>query len=161
MDHRRRGQVLRKEGREAFITMPGKFNYEFRHKYPHLIGEDTEVWNRFIRKFPDKFDTVDYDVKVGRGSDTTPILEEVSKHYWEELTKKRIDVIAYKNNSATIIEVKKRATLFSLGQILGYKFLYLREHPDQLSVLTLIVCSTTSQDDIDIFNHYNIDFVII
>ncbi|MBA7586793.1 hypothetical protein ES708_28798 [subsurface metagenome] len=73
--------------------MPGQFNYETRHKYPHLIGEDTELWNRFIRKFPDRFETVDYDVKVGRGADTTPIPDKSSKSYWAELTKKRIDVI--------------------------------------------------------------------
>jgi len=141
--------------------MPGKFNYEYRHKYPHLIGEDTEVWNRFILKYPDKFDTVDYDFKVGRGADTTPIEQQSSKEYWAELTKKRIDVIGYKNNFVTIIEVKKRASLFTLGQILGYKYLYLREFPEVLSVLTLIVAAQISQDDRDALNHFGIDFVIV
>ncbi len=141
--------------------MPGKFNYEVRHKYPHLIGEDTEVWNKFILKFPDKFDTVNYDVHVGLGADTTPIAEESSKQYWAELTKKRIDVIGYKNNFETLIEVKNRATLFTLGQILGYRFLYLREHPDIPAVNTLIICSTISQDDIDVLKHYGINFVIV
>ena len=141
--------------------MPGKFNYEVRHKYPHLIGEDTEVWNRFILKFPDKFDTVDYDVHVGKGVESGLTPDEKDRRYWEDLTKKRIDVIGWSKDFATIIEVKKRATLFSLGQILGYKYLYLMEHPEQLSVRTLIVCSTTSQDDIDVFNHYGIPFVIV
>ena len=141
--------------------MPGKFNYEPRHKYPHLIGEDIEVWNRFILKFPDKFDTVDYDVLVGKGAETEPIPEENYRRFWSNLTKKRIDVIGWNKDFATIIEVKNRATLFSLGQILGYKFLYLREYPEQRAVKTLIVCSTTTQDDIDVFNHYGINFVIV
>jgi len=141
--------------------MPGRFNYEFRHKYPHLIGEDTEVWNRFILKYPDKFDTVDYDVKVGRGADTTPIDEQSSKEYWAELTKKRIDVIGYKNNFVTIVEVKKRASLFTLGQILGYKYLYLREFPEVLSARTLIVAAQISQDDRNALKHFGIDFLII
>ena len=141
--------------------MPGKFNYEVRHKYPHLIGEDTEVWNRFILKFPDKFDTVDYDVHVGLGADTSPIPNKTSKYYWENLTKKRIDVIGWKNNIPTIVEVKKRASLFTLGQVLGYRFLYLREHSEVPMVKTLIVCDTISQDDIDVLNHYGIDFVIV
>lgn len=141
--------------------MPGKFNYEFRHKYPHLIGEDTEVWNRFILKYPDRFDTVDYDIKVGRGADTTPIQEQTSKEYWAQLTKKRIDVIGYKNNFVTIVEVKKRGSLFTLGQILGYKYLYLREFPEVLSVLTLIVAAQISQDDRDALSHFGIDFVIV
>jgi len=141
--------------------MPGKFNYEYRHKYPHLIGEDTEVWNRFILKYPDKFDTVDYDIKVGRGADTTPLTEQYAKDYWKNLTKKRIDVIGYKNNFLTIIEVKKRASLFTLGQILGYKYLYLREFPEVLSVLTLIVAAQISQDDMDALSHFGIDFLIV
>jgi len=141
--------------------MSGRFNYEVRHKYPHLIGEDTEVWNRFIFKFPDKFETVDYDVKVGRGADTEPILDMPSKNYWSMLTKKRIDVIGHRNNFVTIVEVKKRATLFTLGQVLGYRFLYLKENPELRVVSTLIVCSSISQDDIDVLNHYGINFVIV
>ncbi len=88
--------------------MPGKFNYEPRHKYPHLIGEDTEVWHRFILLYPNKFDTVDYDVHIGKGVNTEPIPESSSRKYWADLTKKRIDVVAWKDNFVTIIEVKKK-----------------------------------------------------
>ena len=141
--------------------MPGKFNYEFRHKYPHLIGEDTEVWNRFILNYPDFFDTVNYDVKVGKGISPEPTQNEDSKRQWANLTKKRIDVIGYKNNFVTIVEVKKRVGLYTLGQILGYKFLFLRENPDLKSISTLIVCSAIHSDDIDVLNHYGIDFRVV
>lgn len=141
--------------------MPGKFNYEERHKYPHLIGEDSEVWSRFIRKFPDRFDTVDYDVKVGKGANTEPIPDEISKKYWATLTKKRIDVVGHKNSVLTIIEVKKRASLFTLGQILGYRFLFLRDNPDIRSIRTLIVCSSIEPDDVAILNYYGIDYFLV
>lgn len=140
---------------------PGHFNYEFRHKYPHLIGEDTEVWNRFILKYPDKFDTVDYDIHIGKGVNTDPIPEQSSKNYWADLTKKRIDVIGFKGNFVTIIEVKKRVSLATLGQVLGYKFLYLREHPEISVVSTLIICSAIDQDDKDVLGHYGINFVVV
>jgi len=141
--------------------MPGKFNYEERFKYPHLIGEDTFVWSRFIQKFPKRFDTVDYDVKVGKGADTESIPSEKDREFWAVLTKKRIDVIGYKNNLATIVEVKKRATLFTLGQVLGYRFLYLREHPEIGTVRTLVVCSLITPDDIAVFNYYGIEFFVV
>ncbi len=141
--------------------MPGKFNYEVRHKYPHLIGNDTEVWHRFILLYPNKFDTVDYDVHIGKGVSTDPIPDKSSKIYWADLTKKRIDVVAWKNDFVTIIEVKKRVSLSTLGQILGYKFLYLREHPEIPVVSVLIVCSSIDQDDIDVLKHYGINFVIV
>ncbi|MBA7484969.1 hypothetical protein ES707_20500 [subsurface metagenome] len=141
--------------------MPGEFNYEHRHKYPHLIGEDTETWNRFISRFPDKFDTVDYDVKVGKGSGANSFTNETEKKYWIQLTQKRIDVIGYKNNFITIIEVKKRVGLHTLGQILGYRFLYLRENPEIKSVKTLIVCPSINEDDSDVLKHYGIDFIVV
>lgn len=141
--------------------MPGQFNYEVRHKYPHLIGDDTAVWNRFILKYPDKFDTVSYDIKVGKGTDPNSIKGDKTGEYWAMLTKKRIDVVGFKDDFVTIIEVKKRTTLFTLGQILGYKFLYLREHPELKVVSSLIVCSTIYQDDEDVLKHYGINFVIV
>jgi len=161
MGNESRSQIFRKERRETRVKMPGQFNYEYRHKYPHLIGEDTEVWSRFILKFPDQFETVDYDVKVGSGADTSPLTDQYAKEYWKSLTMKRIDVIAYDNNFVTIIEVKKKASLFTLGQILGYRFLFLREHPELHLVKTLIVCESISQDDIDVLSHYGIDFIIV
>lgn len=141
--------------------MPGKFNYELRHKYPHLIGEDTDVWHRFILRFPNRFDTVDYDIKVGAGAKVFTIPDEKSQQYWTQLTKKRIDVVAFKEDIITIIEVKKRVTLATLGQILGYRFLYLREHPEVKMVRTLIVCETISGDDIDVLDHYGISYIVI
>ena len=141
--------------------MPGKFNYELRLKYPHLIGEDTEVWNRFITMIPDKFDTVDYDILVGQGAKVFTIPDKKSQEYWSRLTKKRIDVIGYKDDVITIVEVKKRVGLYTLGQILGYRFLYLREHPEVNFVNTLVICSSITQDDIDVLTHYGIDFIIV
>ena len=141
--------------------MSGKFNYEVRKKYPHLIGDDTEVWSRFIEKYPDKFETVNYDVKVGKGVDTDILEDARDRKYWSTLTKKRIDVVGYKSNFVTIIEVKKRASLFTLGQILGYRFLFLRDNPSLRSVRTLIVCSSIDQDDIAVLNYYGIEFFIV
>lgn len=141
--------------------MPGQFNYELRHKYPHLIGEDSNVWQRFVSKYPYRFDTVDYDIHVGKGVDTGPISDETSKLYWANLTKKRIDIIGYKDKFITIIEVKKRATLFTLGQVLGYRFLYLIDNPDVKSVRTLVICSSIDQDDILVLDHYGLDFQVV
>ena len=141
--------------------MPGKYNYEHMRKYPHMIGEDTEAWNRFILKWPNRFDTVDYDIHVGHGAKIFSIEDKKSQAYWTQLTKKRIDVIGYKDTIVTIIEVKKRVGLYTLGQILGYRFLYLREHPEQKSVRTLIICANIDQDDMDVLSHYGVDFYLI
>lgn len=141
--------------------MPGKFNFEIRYKYPHLIGEDNEVWTRFIEKYPDRFETVDYDIKVGEGAKIFHIDDTASQKYWTMLTKKRIDVIGYKNNFVILIEVKKRAGLYTLGQILGYRFLYRREHPTHTLQPVLVICESIDHDTEDVFKHYGITYIIV
>ncbi len=136
--------------------MAGKFNYEVRYKYPHLIGEDKEVWDRFVRKFPDRFETVSYDVHVGSGIEAPDEVDTKPAQQWKDLTRKRIDVIGWRNGFAQIIEVKKRVGLSTLGQVLGYRVLYQRENLDVLLKPLLIICSQINQDDMDVLDHYGI-----
>lgn len=141
--------------------MAGKFNYELRYKYPHLIGEDKDVWDRFVQKYPNRFDTVDYDVHVGSGIETPEEPESKPAEQWRDLTRKRIDVVAWKGDFATIIEVKKRVGLATLGQVLGYRFLYRRENPDVSLKPLLILCSQIDKDDIDVLNNFGILFEVV
>ena len=141
--------------------MTGKYKFEILHKYPHLLGEDIPIWTSFITHYPEFFETVDYDVKVGTGVNAEVIDDKKYRSYFEELTKKRIDVIGFNNDFVTIVEVKKRVTLGTLGQILGYKYLYKIQNPDLKEVKTLILCSSVDKDDIDVLNHYLIPFIVI
>lgn len=141
--------------------MAGKFNYELRYKYPHLIGEDKEVWNRFISQYPDRFDTVDYDVHVGSGIETPEEPESKPAKQWKDLTRKRIDVVGWNRDFATIIEVKKRVGLPTLGQVLGYRYLYRREYPDVSLKPLLIICSQIEKDDSDVLHHFGIQYIVV
>ncbi len=141
--------------------MAGKFNYEKLNKYPHLLGEDKIIWDRFIDSFPDLFDTVDYDIHVGSGILPLDETNEKMTEQWRQLTRKRIDVIGYKNGIPTIIEVKNRVDLGTLGQVLGYRFLFSLEHPS-LSLTTLIVVTADcGPDDLAILNHYEVNCFIV
>ncbi len=141
--------------------MPGKFNYEKLRKYPHLLGEDIPIWSRFIDRHPDKFQTADYDIHVGTGSDPEPYEEEKYSRQWNNLTKKRIDVIGWNNQQPTIIEVKKRVTLSTLGQVLGYRILFKKERPDIPSPALLIICESIGPDDKFCLNEFHIPFEIV
>jgi len=141
--------------------MTGKYNFEILHKYPHLLGEDIPIWQSFIIHYPDFYDTVDYDVKVGTGVNAEVIDDKKYRSYYADLTKKRIDVVGFKNEFVTIVEVKKRVTLGTLGQILGYKYLFLNQNPDLKLVKTLILCSSIDKDDMAVLNHYSIPFIVV
>jgi hypothetical protein len=141
--------------------MEGKFNYEKLFRYPHLLGKDKAIWDDFISKFPDLFDTVDYDVHVGSGIDALGETSETMYNQWKELTKKRIDVIGYKDGSPSIVEVKDRVNLGTLGQVLGYQFLYSREHPDLGFVSLIVITADCGPDDLAILKHYNVKCFIL
>lgn len=141
--------------------MEGKFNYEKMRKYPHLLGEDVPVWDRFIEQFPDRFNTVDYDVHVGTGIGALTPQKATFDHQFRALTRKRIDVIGWKNNLPTLIEVKFRVGLDTLGQVLGYRALYLREYPETLGIPILVVCNTIGPDDKYVLDHFSVPFVIV
>ena len=141
--------------------MPGKFNYGKLPKYPHLLGEDIPIWDRFILLHPGKFDTVDYDIHVGIGADFIPEGDDNFNSQWRNLNKKRIDVIGWKNQQPTIIEVKKRVTLSTLGQVLGYRILFKKERPDIPSPALLIVCESIGPDDIFVLNEFLIPYEIV
>ena len=141
--------------------MAGKFNYEKLHKYPHLLGEDKTIWSRFIDSYPNRFDTVDYDIHVGSGILPLDEANEKMTEQWRQLTRKRIDVVAWKNQQPTIIEVKKRVGLDTVGQILGYRIIYKKEFPDYPSPALLIVCGSIGPDDILVLKEFHIPFEVI
>lgn len=147
--------------RLTHVMMFGRNKYKVLNKYRHPVGEDTEVWNRFIKKFPDRFDSVDYYVKVGQCICTFPTPNLQINQWWPRCDKKIIDVVAWKGNVSTIIEVKKKYTVFTLGHIIGYRYLYLREHPQLQFAKTLIVCTSIEQEDIYHLNHHGVDFAIV
>jgi len=127
--------------------MSGRYKFERRRKYPHMIGEDKIIWNRFIEKFPDRFETVDYDWRVGKGQDPNPDWPENMKRMVTMLSQKRIDVIGWVGDSPTIIEVKKRVGLSTIGQVMGYRALIKREFKQFEHTKVLVICEIINSDD--------------
>lgn len=97
--------------------------------YPHMRPQDVAIWERFIEKYPDAYDTCEYDVAVGEGPDFSPIVNHATGGSDHKLYQKKIDVIGHKGTHLDIIEVKPNAGLGAFGQVLSYEILYL-EHID-------------------------------
>lgn len=88
---------------------------------------DVAIWERFIEKYPDAYDTVQYDVAIG---DIPAFMEQTSSPQGQamrELYRLKIDVLGYKGSALDLIEVKHEAGASSIGQLLGYVELYKRD----------------------------------
>ncbi len=140
--------------------MSGRFPYKERYKYPHMLGKNREIWDRFIKLFPGRFDSVDYDFRVGDGIPYGPDIDPVTRATMKVLTQKRIDVLGWNGEQPTIIEVKKRVGLSALGQVLGYLALFQADLPNILEPELMIVTETIFRDDIRVLKGYEIEVVV-
>src|SRR5574342_442583 len=95
----------------------GDYESKKLHKYPHMFALDIAIWDRFLDRFGDEFLGVDYDVKVGSGTEPVEGLGEEYRRMQGILSKYRIDAVGYTRNTICIIEVKPNARTTALGQI--------------------------------------------
>lgn len=115
------------------------FPYNRRYWYPHMKPNDIAIWERFLVAFPDAYNTVQYDVGIG---DIPPFMEQTSSPQGQamrELYRLKIDVIGYNDGVIDIIEVKHDASPSSIGQLEGYRALYVRDYnpPQNLGAVLL------------------------
>ena len=141
--------------------MSGRLPYVTRKYYPHMTGEDGAIWNRFVEKYPQRFDSVDYDFRVGQGTELAGDIDDNYVRMAKMLSQKRIDVVGWNGDYPTIIEVKLRVGLSTLGQILGYQKLFGKEFPHFSFPELLVVCQYIGQDDVDVLTSYRVPVEVV
>lgn len=138
-----------------------RFPYKKLPKYPHLRPRDVRIWEAFISTHPLFFDRVDYDIKVGKGIELPPEAEEPYSSDMKYLTKKRIDVVGYKDTDIYIIEVKPRAGLQALGQAKGLAELYRIEGPSDRAIYPCIITDIEMPDIRELSMKMGIKYLIV
>lgn len=104
------------------------YPFEKRDYYPHMKPNDVLIWHAFIDKYPASFDFVQYDVPCGSGPQFDTLINEETGGHVEKLYKRKIDVVAFKGDEITIIEVKPRAGASAVGQVKMYRKLYIQDY---------------------------------
>ena len=115
------------------------FKYEKRAKYPHMKPRDIEIWERFIAKFPDAYQAVQYDFHVGDPPGFNPLYDDGTDKNQDALYRLKIDVVGFAGNTIDIIELKPSAGPSTIGQVKGYKTLYIRDENPKEQVNTVII----------------------
>ena len=141
--------------------MSGKYPYVIRYKYPHMIEEEKSVWDRFVVKYPDFFETVDYDFRVGKGQEPIEDFAENYNRMAQMLSQHRIDVLGWEGDEPTIVEVKGRALLATIGQLQGYKVLFEKSFPVFGPASMMCVCASMVDDVRDVFMKLGIPYFIV
>ena len=136
--------------------MAGRFPFQKLAKYPHMKPKDVAVWERFLDTMPTFFDSVDYDVAVGKGATQNPEHPKSIQADGKILTQKKIDVVGYAGNSTCLVEVGPIADMRKLGQILTYTRLFKAGQPDVSNVIPMVLCGTIERELEDDFAEHGI-----
>lgn len=141
--------------------MAGRLKYGPRYRYPHMMEDEIRIWEKFMDQYPGRFETVDYDFRVGAGAEVPEDIVDPWARMATMLSQKRIDVIGWVDESPTIIEIKHRVGLSALGQILGYKTLFMHYFKHFGKPDLLIVCGMISEDDQDVLDDNHVEAVVV
>jgi hypothetical protein len=100
---------------------------QFRLYYPGLNDVATAIWRRWLAYYEDAFDGYEYNVRVGEGFGTRNIGDPELKKLWQQLTQKRIDVVAMRSGEPWVIEIEERPGARTYGQVKLYQRLLQRD----------------------------------
>jgi len=138
-----------------------KTKYEKKPWYPNVRETETLIWERFLAKFPDAYDEVAYNVKVGEGVEIPAETETNLARGFKELTQHKIDVVGFKGNSIDIIELKSYAGTRAIGQVIGYRDLYAHSVDPVASPNLVIITDTLRPDTKIIAEKQGIKIIVV
>ena len=119
-----------------------------RKWFPERTDRESGVIRDYLAAHHQEFDRLTFGKRVGAGLEPDPPHLEGVQRNTARFTKKRIDILAWTGNQATIIEVKERITPASLGQILTYRQLLLEEIPDAIEPRLVVIGRYSDEDTI-------------
>lgn len=128
--------------------------------YPHMLAEDTEVWSKYLASPLVPIKELWYDVHVGAGIPLPADASDMDRRIAAGISRKRIDVVAAVGGGFWIIEVKPRANMVALGQVLTYSRLFALEYSPRGEVWPVIVCDSADDDLVDQFDELGVAVVV-
>ncbi|MEM5844521.1 MAG: hypothetical protein QW841_04745 [Candidatus Aenigmatarchaeota archaeon] len=144
--------------------MARRFPYKPLWSYPHFSKEETLIWERFIRTYPDYFVEVEYDVPVGTPRKYEGEYPFGIKEMMEEKSKKRIDVVGYSKpelGKVFVIEVENNAMLSAIGEVAGKARLFASEHPEYPKVYPMLITNRENPDVRRLCGEFGVIFYVV
>lgn len=103
------------------------FKFEKRYWYPHLKPRDITIWERFILKYPDAYEFVQYDLHIGDPPLFNTLWSDGFDAHQDALYRLKIDVVGHVGDEIHIIELKPLASTGAIGQVNSYADIYARD----------------------------------
>lgn len=132
-----------------------------RAKYPHMKPGEAAIWDRFQKKLPWRATSIRYDLRLGQGSPVDSSTEAWVARMVYALSTKRLDVLVETRRNVILVEIKERAAMSAVGQLLGYLVLFRNQYPTKKVVRLAVVCARIAPDMSQVFREYGIEVFIV
>lgn len=137
------------------------FKYEKRYWYPHMKPYDVAIWERFIEMWPDEYESCQYDYHVGDPPPFNPLMDDDEDLNQDALYRLKIDVVAHKNGEIDIIEIKPNAGASAIGQVKGYRDLYIRDEQPKEKINMVIITDRLRPNMLYLCQQENVELVVV
>jgi len=130
-------------------------------KYPHMSPVEEKLWDRYLRWSPHEFLRLTYDLHLGDHAPLDPVWPEWLVRLVLATSRLRVDVIGETVDAIYIFEIKDRAGMGALGQLMTYEALYREEHKPTKPIKKVIITDRTRSDMAVLFPQFDIEVVIV
>ena len=114
-----------------------------------MLKPDVPIWYRWLEIYSGPIFNLYYDVSVGGPFLTEAEKLDKMKVMWRKLNVKRIDALIETETEVWIIEVSADPGLRSLGQLMTYQVLWIRDPVIRKPEKLILVCDTIDKDLLD------------
>ncbi|GAH71080.1 unnamed protein product [marine sediment metagenome] len=127
-----------------------------RPHYPHMLQEDNSVWHKFLQTDAHRLKEVWYDVKVGLPVFLPVGASDLERRIAAGVSRKRIDVVCHVAGGFWVVEIKPRASMLAIGQVISYVRMFNLEYAPGGQVIPVIVCDSYDEDLLEEFDELGV-----
>jgi len=127
--------------------------------FVHMAPNDKAIWLRYLMMGGAQLAPFQYDVRVGTGVQMPSGSSPMELNIAHALTTKRIDALCHVDGKVRIIEVKQRAGLSAIGQLIGYGQLFVKTFPQSPPYELWLVTDQLQPDMSGVLIENNIHYV--
>ena len=130
-------------------------------KYKHLLPSEIAIWDRVLANPPWVIVRAEYDVHLGEGAPINPAWPEWLKSQVKAVSRKRVDVIVHTPDDIYIVEIKPRAGMSALGQVLCYRELYIAEYQPTKRVRMVVIAERAESDVPVVYRQFDVALLLV
>jgi len=129
--------------------------------YPGMDKAHGDITRAWLLKHGSDYDRAEFNLRLGEGMATGVTLEEAWRRMAVMNSQKRIDMVLWRGDATTIVEVKRYLEMRAVGQLIGYRALWQSTFPESPAPTLLAVGERLDTDVAHIFRDQGIEVEVI